>query len=65
MQIRIDYEKCTPCGKCVDVCRMGAIEFFEDTVIVAGSDKCTSCMECESICPTGAIHIEGKVCGMH
>jgi len=65
MEIRIDYEKCISCGKCVEVCTVGAIELFEDTVVVADSDRCLSCMKCEMVCPVGAIHVEGKVCRMH
>ncbi|MEA3254378.1 MAG: 4Fe-4S binding protein [Candidatus Altiarchaeota archaeon] len=65
MKIKIDYDKCTSCGKCVEVCVMGALEFFEDTVVVANPEKCSCCRECEENCPTGAIHIEGKACRMH
>jgi ferredoxin len=35
MEIKIDYKKCISCGKCVESCSMGAIEFFEETVVVA------------------------------
>ena len=55
--LRIDYEKCTSCGKCVEACKTGALEFFEDAVIVADPNRCMSCMECERNCPVGAIHV--------
>ncbi len=64
MEIRIDYKKCSSCRKCVDVCNMGAIEFFENTVVIAHPVKCSSCFKCEKVCPTGAISVEGRTCSM-
>jgi formate hydrogenlyase subunit 6/NADH:ubiquinone oxidoreductase subunit I len=56
---KIDYSKCTACGKCVEFCHMQAFE----TQTVNGKKKTTVnpnrcvvfCRGCEDICPAGAI----------
>jgi len=63
-EIKIDYKKCIVCGKCVESCSMGAIEFFEETIVIADQRRCSSCFKCEQVCPTGAITVEGKTCGL-
>jgi formate hydrogenlyase subunit 6/NADH:ubiquinone oxidoreductase subunit I len=56
---KIDYIKCTSCGKCVDFCHMAAfksqeIESKKKTVV--NPNRCVVfCRGCEDICPTGAI----------
>lgn len=55
----IDQKLCKKCGKCVSVCRFGAIkdnftvEFF----------SCEGCVLCSHVCPHGAIRMEENVAG--
>ncbi len=58
-EIRIDYEVCTSCGVCAEVCPYGAIEMVDDKPKV-DLNKCTFCGTCERECPVEAIKIEGK-----
>ena len=56
----IDKNKCTGCGKCVDVCPMDV--FFgskkKETPVVAYPEECWHCNACVMDCPVdGAIRL--------
>jgi len=55
----IDKEKCIKCGKCLEVCRFGAIskKFIVDGV------SCEGCLFCGFVCPEGAIKMEENISG--
>lgn len=55
----IDKEKCTACGKCLEVCRFDAVS--ENYVIDPVS--CEGCGVCYRICPAGAIEFEERLSG--
>jgi len=55
----IDKEKCTACGKCVEVCHFGAIS----DKLVIDPIACEGCGVCYRICPAEAIKFEEKVSG--
>ena len=57
---RIDYTKCTSCGKCVDFCHTQTFEFEQENrkrkTVVKDQKACVVfCRGCEDICPAGAI----------
>ena len=62
---RIKQDTCRSCGKCVPVCRFGAIETFnrgEQTRI--NSQKCEGCGVCDLVCyPTRSIVFKKRLCG--
>jgi len=58
MPPKIDLEKCTGCGTCVDTCPMGVLELQDDKAYVANPDECTECQACEAACPNNAISFE-------
>lgn len=61
-EANIAQEECITCGKCMRVCRFGAIEFVGGKYIVKPY-SCEGCHYCATICPTGAIEMELKTSG--
>jgi len=61
-QIYIDTDKCTGCGKCLEVCKDFGLTLTDKKVKV--SDKswvgCIACGHCMAICPHDAITIQGR-----
>ena len=57
--IKLDKEKCTGCGICVDVCPVNAME-ISDGVLSIDRASCTLCGVCVSVCPVNAISIRRK-----
>ena len=55
----IDGQKCTKCGKCLEVCRFDAIS----KNYVINPISCEGCGVCFRICPVDAIRFEEKVSG--
>ncbi len=55
----IDKDLCQECGKCIAVCRFGAIK--PDFVVEPFS--CEGCRLCREICPHGAIRMQENMAG--
>ncbi|MFA5144649.1 MAG: P-loop NTPase [Candidatus Omnitrophota bacterium] len=55
----IDKGLCKKCGKCISVCRFGAIR--ADCTVERFS--CEGCVLCSHICPYGAIRMEENIAG--
>jgi MinD superfamily P-loop ATPase len=53
----IDYERCTGCLQCVDVCRFSSMGVSDDMPLVI-SYSCEGCGACAVICPEDAIAIK-------
>ena len=51
----VDFEKCTSCGRCAEVCQYHAIAVVGEKVLVF-PELCHGCGSCTLNCPTGAIH---------
>jgi Fe-S-cluster-containing hydrogenase component 2 len=61
-EIRINKEKCTGCGKCVEVCKDFSLILKDNKVVISENPAfgCIGCGHCMAICPTGAIQIFGR-----
>lgn len=61
-EIRINTEKCTGCGKCVEVCKDFSIILKDNKAAISDNPAfgCIGCGHCMAICPTGAIQIFGR-----
>ena len=55
MAAKVDKEKCTGCGICVDACPMEAIKIENNMAVI--SDDCSECGVCETECPNDAIKV--------
>jgi NAD-dependent dihydropyrimidine dehydrogenase PreA subunit len=51
--IKIDTEKCTGCGGCIDLCPQIAIAMIDDVVTV-DEETCSECKICVKVCPMRA-----------
>ena len=51
-------DKCTGCGKCMDICYMNAIHIKNKKA--CHTDICRGCGRCASTCPNGAVDIRMK-----
>ena len=56
MPAKIDAEKCTGCGQCVEVCPMEAITV--DDIAKVNEEECTDCGTCVDECPVEAISLD-------
>ncbi len=63
VKVKIDVEKCTGCGTCVDVCPENLFELQEEEgknlSQAVAEDQCFACRACEVKCPERAIEITG------
>jgi len=53
---KIDTEKCTACGDCVEACPVEAITMGEKASI--NEEECVECGSCVAACPSEAISEE-------
>jgi NAD-dependent dihydropyrimidine dehydrogenase PreA subunit len=64
IQIKVDPEKCTGCGTCVDLCPLEVYELVDfDGKLKASpvnQNDCIGCRTCELACPQGAIQVIKK-----
>jgi len=50
----IDKNKCTGCGRCVEVCPVNAISLVNGIAVI-DETICLGCMKCSRVCPVNAI----------
>ncbi|MCD6319323.1 MAG: electron transfer flavoprotein subunit alpha [Candidatus Desulfofervidaceae bacterium] len=55
MEIILDKEKCTGCGKCVESCPFGALELQND--LPKTNEECRLCGLCVKACPENALSL--------
>ena len=56
---KIDYDLCTECGICAEICPMDVLRIDEETnkPFIAYLRDCQSCFLCEMDCPAEAIYV--------
>ena len=59
--LRLDAEKCTGCGMCLQVCPHSVLELKEQKAFIADKDSCIECGACQINCPFGALSVEAGV----
>jgi MinD superfamily P-loop ATPase len=58
-----DFNKCTKCGKCAEVCKQDAIVFVRNRYPAFVPSVCIGCRACMVACPTNAIGESKKPIG--
>ena len=53
MAVKVNNEKCTGCGACVDVCPVNAIKIENEKAVIG--EECIDCGACIAQCPVEAI----------
>ena len=56
---RIDERACVRCGRCLEVCRFGAVT----KRLSIDASSCEGCGLCARVCPAAAIAMEENLCG--
>ncbi len=54
-------EKCTACGRCVEVCPHGVFALTGKQVAVVERDRCIECGACMNNCEPGALSVDAGV----
>jgi NAD-dependent dihydropyrimidine dehydrogenase PreA subunit len=58
---KIDYDKCTNCGTCVEYCKLGVYDVEKEKPVVKNPNNCVVfCTGCEKQCPVDAISFPSK-----
>lgn len=63
LMMQVDRNRCTGCGRCLEVCPTGAIRLADGVATVEAS-LCRGCQACLEACPTGAIFAVEEVTGL-
>ncbi len=52
LDIRLDHDRCTLCGSCVDACPVAIFRFDgpETSVLIGALEHCLVCRNCEEHC---------------
>lgn len=59
--LKIDRDKCTGCGICLDVCPHNVFEISDKKACVHDRPACMECGACALNCPAGAITVGSGV----
>jgi len=59
----VDPEKCSGCGRCVEVCRFDAISQMDGAKALTDPISCEGCAVCYFVCPDEAIRMEEHCAG--
>jgi ferredoxin len=58
-RIKLDSDKCSGCGICINRCQMNAISLINEKILL-NTDRCIGCGLCVSTCPTGSVTLHRK-----
>ena len=59
--LQVFPEKCTGCGRCVEVCPHAVFKLADKKVFINNRDRCMECGACEKNCDYCAISVKAGV----
>jgi ferredoxin len=59
--LKLYVEKCTGCGRCVEVCPHGVLTIHERRAQMVALDNCMECGACAQNCSFGALSVKNGV----
>jgi NAD-dependent dihydropyrimidine dehydrogenase PreA subunit len=59
--LKIDYDKCTGCGMCLEVCPHNVFKIENKKANAFRKEYCMECGACGMNCPAGAIDVKSGV----
>jgi len=59
--LQVFPEKCTGCGRCIEVCPHAVFKIENKKVLIADKDRCMECGACKKNCSYGAISVKAGV----
>lgn len=59
--LKLDEERCTGCGTCLEVCPHSVFELRGGKSHIADLDACMECSACALNCPFGALEVHKGV----
>ncbi|PKL17108.1 MAG: ferredoxin [Spirochaetae bacterium HGW-Spirochaetae-5] len=59
--LQVFPEKCTGCGRCIEVCPHAVLKLEDRKVLIADKDRCMECGACEKNCDFGAVSVNAGV----
>jgi len=61
VSLHLSDEKCTGCGRCLEVCPHGVLDIREKKVFATDRDRCMECGACMKNCAFDAITVNAGV----
>jgi len=59
--LRLESEKCTGCGKCIEVCPHNVFLMSDRKLVIVDKDGCMECGACVKNCPFQALEVKPGV----
>jgi NAD-dependent dihydropyrimidine dehydrogenase PreA subunit len=59
--LKLDADKCTGCGRCIEVCPHNVFQQQDKKVVMANRDSCIECGACVKNCPFKAVEVNPGV----
>jgi NAD-dependent dihydropyrimidine dehydrogenase PreA subunit len=59
--LELDLEKCTGCGRCIEVCPRSVLKEKGNKVEIIDRDSCIECGACQRNCAFGAVTVTSGV----
>ncbi len=54
-EVGFSLNTCNQCGKCIEICPVGALARDANGIVQLDKYKCVGCMMCVAFCPTSSI----------